>query len=135
MSKLQLVAQGAQNIILNGNPEVTFFKTVYLRHTNFSIEEQPQAFNNTPAMGKMSSCTISRSGDLLGYTYLETNWKTQIQVNSFFPMEQMLSSVELRIGNQRIDFYDQTWMAFWRNWERIYSRSSHKSDFGNWKGI
>ena len=110
-----MLLKGHNNSRLNGNPEITFFKTLYLRHTNFAIEEQSQAFSNTPTMGRKGKCTISRSGDLLGYTYLETNFKVAgSDTNMQWPGEQMLSAVELRIGNQRIDFYDTYSMMFSR---------------------
>ena len=61
---LQLVAYGAQDVYLTGNPQITFFKVVYRRHTNFSIEAIQQTFNGSPAMGSRVTCQISRNGDL-----------------------------------------------------------------------
>ena len=43
---MQLVAYGAQDIYLTGNPQITFFKVVYRRHTNFSIESIEQTFKH-----------------------------------------------------------------------------------------
>ena len=57
---MQLVAYGAQDIYLTGNPQITFFKVVYRRHTNFSIESIQQTFNGTADFGKKVSCTISK---------------------------------------------------------------------------
>ena len=34
---IQLIAIGAQDVYLTQKPEITFFKTVYRRHTNFAI--------------------------------------------------------------------------------------------------
>ena len=42
---MQLVAYGAQDIYLTGNPQITFFKVVYRRHTNFSMESIQQTCN------------------------------------------------------------------------------------------
>ena len=42
---MQLVAYGAQDVYLTGNPQITFFKVVYRRHTNFSMEAIEQTFN------------------------------------------------------------------------------------------
>ncbi len=42
---LQLVAYGAQDVYLTGNPQITFFKVVYRRHTNFALESIQQTFN------------------------------------------------------------------------------------------
>ena len=69
---MQLVAYGAQDIYLTGNPQITFFKVVYRRHTNFSVESIEQTFNGTATFGKKVSCTISRNGDLVHRVYLET---------------------------------------------------------------
>ncbi len=44
---MQLVAYGAQDVYLTGNPQITFFKVVYRRHTNFSMEAIKQSFNGT----------------------------------------------------------------------------------------
>ena len=44
---MQLVAYGAQDLYLTGNPQITFFKVVYRRHTNFSIESIEQVFSGT----------------------------------------------------------------------------------------
>ena len=68
---MQLVAYGAQDIYLTGNPQITFFKVVYRRHTNFSMEAIEQTFNGGEDFGKSVSATISRNGDLVHRMYLE----------------------------------------------------------------
>ena len=68
---MQLVAYGAQDIYLTGNPQITFFKVVYRRHTNFSMESIEQTFNGTADFGNTASATISRNGDLVYRMYLE----------------------------------------------------------------
>ena len=68
---LQLVAYGAQDIYLTGNPQITFFKIVYRRHTNFAMEAIEQTFNGAAKLGQKFSCTIARNGDLLSQVYLE----------------------------------------------------------------
>ena len=61
----QLVAYGAQDIYLTGNPKITFFKVVYRRHTNFSMECIEQTFNGTVSSSASNvTATISRNGDL-----------------------------------------------------------------------
>ena len=67
---MQLVAYGAQDIYLTGNPQITFFKVVYRRHTNFSMESIEQTFNGTVAACSRVSCTVSRNGDLIHKMYL-----------------------------------------------------------------
>ena len=68
---MQLVAYGAQDIYLTGNPQITFFKVVYRRHTNFSMETIQQTLSGTPANSGTSTVTISRNGDLIHRMYLE----------------------------------------------------------------
>jgi len=71
---MQLVAFGAQDIYLTGNPQITFFKVVYRRHTNFSMESIKQVFDGDADYGKSCQCTISRNGDLIYRIYLENTF-------------------------------------------------------------
>ena len=68
---MQLVAYGAQDIYLSGNPQITYWKVVYRRHTNFSMESIEQTFNGSADFGKKVTCTISRNGDLMYRVYLQ----------------------------------------------------------------
>ena len=67
---MQLVAYGAQDVYLTGKPEITFFKAVYKRHTNFAMETISQVFSGTPGFGTRVTCPIARNGDLLTKMYL-----------------------------------------------------------------
>ncbi len=67
---MQLVAYGAQDVYLTGSPQITFFKIVYRRHTNFSIEPIPITFQSQPGYGKRSTVLVSRNGDLVTQMYL-----------------------------------------------------------------
>ena len=67
---LQLVAYGAQDVYLTGNPQITFFKVVYRRHTNFALESIQQTFNGSVSFGQRVTATISRNGDLISRAYL-----------------------------------------------------------------
>ena len=68
---LQLVAQGKQDVFLTGNPQVTWFKMVYRRYTNFAIESQIIQFDNQADFGRRITCLLPRKGDLLGPLWLE----------------------------------------------------------------
>lgn len=68
---LQLVSTGRQDIYLSGNPQTTFFKQVYRRHTNFAVETQRIPFDTAVDFGKLITTTIPRNGDLIGQMYLE----------------------------------------------------------------
>ena len=68
---MQLVAYGAQDVYLTGNPKVTFFQAVYKRHTNFAMENIEQTVNGTAAAGGRVSVTVARNGDLIADMYVE----------------------------------------------------------------
>ena len=74
---MQLVAIGAQDAYLTGNPQITFFKAVYRRHTNFSKECIEQTFSGeiNATIESEAHCTLSRSGDLVQEIYFKTNVK------------------------------------------------------------
>ena len=59
---MQLVAYGAQDVYLTGNPQITFWKVTYRRYTNFAIESIEQTFNGQADFGRRVTCTISRNG-------------------------------------------------------------------------
>jgi len=67
----QLVAYGAQDVYLTGNPQITFFKSVYRRYTNFAMESIQQVFDGDSDFGKFPTATVSRNGDLVGPIYIE----------------------------------------------------------------
>ena len=69
---MQLVAYGAQDAYLTTDPEVTFFKVVYKRHTNFAMESMEQTLNGTANFGNKVVCKVSRNGDLMSSCYVET---------------------------------------------------------------
>ena len=68
---MQLVAYGAQDVYLTGNPQITFWKVTYRRHTNFAMESIEQTFNGQADFGRRVQCTVSRNGDLAYRTYLQ----------------------------------------------------------------
>ena len=68
---MQLVAYGAQDVYLTGNPQITFWKVTYRRHTNFALESIEQTFNGQADFGRHITCTISRNGDLAYHTYFQ----------------------------------------------------------------
>ena len=107
---MQLVAYGAQDIYLTGNPQITFFKVVYRRHTNFSMESIEQTFNGSVAASARVSATISRNGDLVHKMYLECDTGT---VNVANYGHAMIDNVELEIGGQKIDKHFGHWMETW----------------------
>jgi len=113
---MQLVAYGAQDVYLTGNPQITFWKVTYRRYTNFSMESIEQTFNGQADFGRRVTCTVSRNGDLAYRTYLQVTLP-QIDANHArwldFPGEQLVSQVEVEIGGQRIDRQYGDWMHIW----------------------
>ena len=103
---LQLVAYGAQDVYLTGNPQITFFKVVYRRHTNFSIESIQQTFNGNVAANSRVTCQISRNGDLVHKLYVVLNKDANDGVDS-------INKVEVEIGGQLIDRQYGLWMKIW----------------------
>ena len=133
---MQLVAYGAQDVYLTGNPQITFFKTTYRRHTNFALESIEQTFNCQADFGRRVNCVISRNGDLAHRIYLQVTLPEIGQdLNSSgdvyarwldFPGHQLVQQVEVEIGGQRIDRHYGDWMHIWcqltmdKNQERGY---------------
>ena len=110
---LQLVAYGAQDVYLTGNPQITFFKVVYRRHTNFAIEAIQQTFNGTPNFGNRVTCQISRNGDLIHRMYLSVvNYYSGANVCPYFGL-RLINYVEIEIGGQKIDKHYSHWMYVW----------------------
>ena len=109
---MQLVAYGAQDVYLTGNPQITFFKVVYRRHTNFSMESIEQTFNGTVAVGNKVTATISRNGDLVHKMYVEM-MLTEGGTCAPNVGHAALAEVEVEIGGQRIDKHYSQWLDIW----------------------
>ncbi len=101
---LQLVAYGAQDIYLTGNPQITFFKVVYRRYTNFSMECIVQTLKGNPGNGARVVATVQRSGDLVHDSFIKLNNITEsISINFNNPGYNIIDSIEVEIGGQTID--------------------------------
>ena len=112
---MQLVAYGAQDVYLSGNPQITFFKVVYRRHTNFSMESIEQTFNGTVSAGNKVTATISRNGDLIHRCYVQMKIKEAEgnPKNANNVGHAALAEVEVEIGGQRIDKHYSQWLDVW----------------------
>ena len=130
---MQLVAYGAQDIYLTGQPQITFFKLVYKRHTNFAVEAISQTFNGNANWGDNPTCTISRNADLINRMYLQfttpsitlaagtpnTNYFGNLgvtndqlcYVNSIG--HALIKHVKVEIGGQKIDEHYGIWLEIW----------------------
>ena len=127
---MQLVAYGAQDIYLTGNPQITFFKVVYRRYTNFAVEAIEQVFNGNPTFGQKVTATVSRNGDLINCVYLQVQFPA-LSVNSVQSPNAsprataayvawtnslghaLIRYVDIDIGGQRIDRHYGMWLELW----------------------
>ena len=129
---MQLVAYGAQDVYLTGNPKVTFFQAVYKRHTNFAMENIEQTVNGTAANSGRVSVTIARNGDLVGDMYIELQSNAAATIttsavsDACWVAERAVNNVELSIGGQRIDKHYQKW---WRLYDNLYHDEAKKASY------
>jgi hypothetical protein len=131
---MQLVAYGAQDVYLTGQPKVTFFQAVYKRHTNFAMENIQQTVNGTPSNSGRVSVTIARNGDLVGNMYVglipagsNTLTSTNTGYDQCWVAERAIAAVELTIGGQRIDKHYQAWF---RLYAEVFLSESDKINYG-----
>lgn len=138
---MQLVAYGAQDIYLTGNPQITFFKIVYRRYTNFSLESIEQTFNGSADFGKKVTCNISRNGDLINRVYLRvklpdvTVREPTVGSAGFRWLDWighiLIKTVEVEIGGQRIDKHYSEWLHIWNE---LTQTAGHSLGYANMVG-
>ena len=119
---MQLVATGAQDVHLTGNPQITFFKSVYKKHTNFSVECILQSLTGTTApssAGASASCVISRNGDLLGQVYVRCDQDNSNGISG----DNLIKDVKVLIGGTKIDQHTQEWLQIWNELTTPVSKS------------
>jgi hypothetical protein len=131
---LELVAHGIQDIYLIGNPQITFFKTVYKRHTNFSMEAFQISYDAKPQYGLKTTFNITRYADLMYTMMLEVDLP---QLNTQYTFDAgygnptafskgmgniswvnntgfaLMNFLDLKIGKQLIDRHYGEWMEIW----------------------
>ena len=148
---MQLVAYGAQDVYLTGNPKVTFFQAVYKRHTNFAMEAIQQTINGTAANSQRISVTIARNGDLVGYMYaqiLPADWvlgaspaalgqspnltSNNVTTDGCWVAERAFTAIELSIGGQRIDKHYQAW---WRLYAEMFLSDENKVQYNKMSSV
>ena len=138
---MQLVAYGAQDVYLTGNPQITFFKVIYRRHTNFAVESIEQTFQGSADFGRRVTATLQRNGDLVTNIYLRVLLPGGTTVNSATSPNgvwawvsklghSLINSVELNIGGTSIDKQYGDWLNIWYELAR-----NHNQDRGYAKMI
>ena len=124
---IQLVAYGPQDIFLISDPQITFFKIVYRRHTNFSTEVIPQFFTHTPDFGKRVTCILSRNGDLIRGMHLvavlpkipkfKDEHGNEDLITKFAWVKRigfaLIKRIEIEIGGELIDRQYGDWLNIW----------------------
>ena len=124
---MQLVAYGAQDVYLTGNPQITFFKVVYRRHTNFSVEPIQQVFNGSPDFGRTVTCNLNRNGDLITNMYSVITLDAATTVLSAETEKTspkwgyvrrlgyaVIQSTKIEIGGSKIDEQYGDWLNIWQ---------------------
>ena len=127
---MQLVSYGAQDIYISGNPQITFWKVLYKRHTNFAVESIEVTFNGQADFNKRVTAVINRNADLMYKTYVQVVLP-QIAIGPSdvgviatgslskgfrwlnYIGHRLIKQVEVEIGGQRIDRQYGDWMQIW----------------------
>ena len=127
---LQLKEKGSQDIYLTGNPQITFFKIIYRRHTNFSIESILQIWENKVSDNQLSTrCVIGRKGDLISKMYIQDRiYNSSHTIENGKNLQKnhgydMINNVNIQIGSQIIDEHTN-------NWLETYAELTQKNEYG-----
>ena len=107
---VQLVATGAQDTWLTGQPEVSFFRSNYKRYTHYASARERQIIQGQPTPGSISMVRFEKKGDLLSYVYLTARDQNGAQVQNL-DWSKVIDRVELLIGGQVIDLQDFNYMT------------------------
>ena len=134
---LQLVAYGAQDAYITGNPHITFWKVLYKRHTNFAMEAFRVNFTGKPTYGQRVVAVVNRNADLVYKAYLEVklpDTTTAVINGTTTPIQwtgawerrlgyQLLKKIEVEIGGQIIDTHYGEWLFLWENLTSSFDNS------------
>lgn len=135
-----LVARGVQDLYLTGDPQITFFKVVYRRHTNFAVESVRQSFSAPANFGTTSTCTIGRVGDLISQMFLHVRLPSIPKfINEFTGEEDqikkfawtryvgysLIKETTFEIGGKLIDRQYGEWLYIW---EQLTTRQNNGTD-------
>lgn len=87
---IQLVTSGHQDVALTYNPEITFFKKVYRRHTNFSLELKEIYTEQQPNYGEKVSFVLS-NGDLVHRCFIQVDITSLVFTDSLIKNQSYLN--------------------------------------------
>jgi hypothetical protein len=136
---IQLVAYGAQDVYLTANPQVTFFKQLYRRYSNFAMESIEQTFNGVANFGKKVQCIIARNGDLIHRMYLQVTLPS-VDLNDpsvslpdasgdqfrwlNWVGHNLINNVYIEIGGTQIDKHYGDWLHIWNELTRTAGKQA-----------
>ena len=140
---MQLVAYGAQDVYLTGNPQITFFKVMYRRHTNFATESIEQYFGSQANFGRTGVCEVSRSGDLITQVIAKIGLP-EVRYSGDFPNfghvefawvknvgHAAVEYVELDVGGTKVDRNLGDWF---NTWKEVSSNVGHDASLDKMLG-
>jgi hypothetical protein len=129
----QLVAYGAQDVYLTGEPKFTYFKSMYRQHSNFAMETIKQIVDGSAVPGQTLTVTVGRHGDLVGETFIQLKPKSGLfrtsnntNLDTCWIAERAFTSVELQINGQMVDKHYQTW---WRIYSELFMDTEKKANY------
>ena len=143
---IQLVAYGIQDLYLTGDPQITFFKVIYRRHTNFSFESVRQNFATPGDFGNQVTCILARTGDLVGEVFLHVEIpaiipfinKLTLQPDKFKKFAwvrnlgyALIKEMTVEIGGKLIDRQYGEWLYIWQELSDIHNKSGVDKMIGN----
>src|SRR5210317_803891 len=127
---IDLVSVGAQDVYITGNPEVSFFRQNYKRHTNFAIKPERMDYIGTFESGNEVSIPIKSKGDLLSYVWIEnvninSNNSDASIFKSLVGNETSPTEFSLWIGGQEVTKLDTLFINTVHN--TLYNESQAKA--------
>ena len=131
---LQLAAYGAQDFYLTGNPQISFFKTVYRRYTNFAMEFYKLTSNNNVGLSENQLVTykfdIKRNGDLISDVYFEFTLPNIYSEQEEFQWIKnigfnIINKVTVFIGGSKIDENYGEWFDIWNELSQDESKKQN----------
>tara|TARA_B100000405_G_scaffold234218_1_gene168147 strand:- start:1787 stop:2884 length:1098 start_codon:yes stop_codon:yes gene_type:complete len=102
---IELVSVGAQDVFITGDPEVSFFRQSYKRHTNFAMKPERMDYIGTFGANNEITIPIRSKGDLMSYIWIEDTNIANVQNNNNGLFSQNASNpteFSLYIGGQKV---------------------------------
>ena len=132
---LQLAAYGTQDLILMGNPQISHFRSVYKRHTNFTMQDILQTFEGIPKLGTLNPIKINKTGDMISDMYLDLTVQLTIPAENSQYVSlppnlgySLIEYVEFKIGGLTIDKHYFDWFNIYHE---LVNDNSHDTSYDN----